>query len=71
FLDNGIKSAVGIGIAGSPWQFKGIGDYNGDGSLDVLWQDPNTGTVAVWLLNDTAIVNSVITGQGGTPWVIK
>ncbi|KJU84467.1 hypothetical protein MBAV_003339 [Candidatus Magnetobacterium bavaricum] len=70
-LDNGIKSATGIGIAGSPWQFKGIGDYNGDGATDVLWQDLNTGTVAVWLISNSTILNSVITGQVGTPWVIK
>jgi len=37
----------------SPWTLDGIGDFNGDGLADIVWQDPNYGasTIAfsVWL----------------------
>jgi hypothetical protein len=35
------------------------GDFNGDGSTDVLWRNPSTGANAVWLLNRTAYGSTV------------
>jgi hypothetical protein len=34
----------------NPWQIVGIGDFNGDGNPDVVWQDPVHGAVQVWYL---------------------
>ena len=31
--------------------FAGTGDFDGNGSVDILWRDNNTGTVAIWLLD--------------------
>jgi len=38
-------------VMGSAWKLKGLGDYDGDGKNDVLWQNSNNGQVYVWLLN--------------------
>jgi hypothetical protein len=47
----------GVSITGAanltqanPWQIVGIADFNGDGTPDVVWQDPVHGAVQVWYL---------------------
>jgi hypothetical protein len=40
----------------NPWNIVGIGDFNGDGAPDVVWQDPVSGAVQIWYLG----------GAGGT-----
>lgn len=44
----------------NPWNLVGVGDFNGDGAPDVVWQNPNSGgtfgAVQVWYLG----------GAGGT-----
>ncbi|MGA2137145.1 MAG: VCBS repeat-containing protein, partial [Bryobacteraceae bacterium] len=34
----------------NPWNIVGIGDFNGDGAPDIVWQDPVSGAVQVWYL---------------------
>jgi len=31
-------------------QIQGIGDYNGDGSVDLLFRDQNSGAASIWYL---------------------
>ncbi|WP_420266364.1 FG-GAP repeat domain-containing protein, partial [Candidatus Magnetominusculus dajiuhuensis] len=42
----------------SAWQIKGVGDLDGDGYSDIIWQNASTGAVYVWLMNGTAIKSS-------------
>ncbi len=60
-------------VADANWQIKGIGDFNGDGRADVLWQH-NSGTVVAWLMNTSGTGISSIPTIGSVPnrdWVIK
>ena len=40
--------------------FQGIGDFNGDGNTDILWRDSNSGTVAIWLMNENWQIQSAL-----------
>jgi hypothetical protein len=40
----------------SQWKIVSTGDFNRDGNTDVLWHNPNTGVLSVWLLNSQGIV---------------
>ena len=56
------------GIAVTPdatWHVVEIGDFNGDGSSDVLWRNDN-GAMAQWLMNGNEIMQSVTPNYGGT-----
>jgi hypothetical protein len=32
------------------WAIVGTGDFDGDGSTDILWRDSTTGTLAIWFM---------------------
>ena len=47
------------GLVPSDWQIKGVGDFDGDGMADILWQQPASGTVALWTTNGHAVLSGV------------
>lgn len=40
------------------WHVVGTGDFNADGSTDLVWRQVTTGYVAVWIMNGTTLVES-------------
>jgi len=48
------------GIVPGNWAVQGMGDFNGDGTLDILWRDTGGGTVAIWFLNSNGSVQSTV-----------
>lgn len=48
------RTASGIQLTPDiSWQIKSIGDYNGDGQSDLLWNRADTGELAVWHMSGT------------------
>jgi hypothetical protein len=47
-------------------------DFNDDGKSDILWQQPSSGAVAMWLMNGNAVLNSgvIATLGSSSPWSI-
>jgi hypothetical protein len=45
--------------------------FDGDGKTDILWRDTASGTVAIWLMNGTAISSPGVPGSIPTEWQIK
>jgi hypothetical protein len=54
-----IVQTAGLGSVapGSGWSVAGIGDFNGDGFIDLLWRNPS-GPVAIWFSNVNASENN-------------
>ena len=68
-----IVQTAGLGNvpAGSGWSIAGIGDFNGDGFIDILWRQA-TGGVSIWFSNVNAAQNNLpyiayTTGLGSVP----
>jgi hypothetical protein len=56
--------------AGGGWSAKRVQDMNGDGKADIVWENVD-GTVAIWLMNGTAMSSgSGILGPG-TGWSLS
>ncbi len=71
------------GVVGNPmlpsridinWDLRGVGDFNGDGNLDLLWYHKTNGQVETWHLNsayqDTG-TKQVITTLPNALWAIR
>ncbi len=68
-LVNG-QIGVGTGMRAvcSAWQFVGTGDYNGDGTSDVLWRNTAIGEVDTWVVSNGHIVGGSPIGSVSTAW---
>ena len=55
------------GTAGANWEVVGSGDYNGDGTDDILWFNAATGTVGQYEMNDGVATWRGI-GTAGANW---
>jgi Pro-kumamolisin, activation domain/FG-GAP-like repeat len=53
-----IVQSVNFGAVSLNWQVVGIGDFDSNGSEDILWRD-NLGNVAIWLLAGTQILSTM------------
>src|SRR5208337_2790458 len=68
----GSSQAVGSFGAGSGWTVAGTGDFNGDGTSDILFYNSNSGTVGEWLMHNGQIASSqaIASFGAGSGWSI-
>jgi alpha/beta hydrolase family protein/VCBS repeat protein len=62
-----IAKTVDFGAVPLTWSIAGIGDFDGNGSNDILWRD-SSGNVGMWLLNGTSIMSTAVLGNVPTNW---
>ncbi len=48
-------SLVNESATDTNWRIRALGDYDGDGDIDVLWQNLATGGLAAWVMNGTTV----------------
>jgi hypothetical protein len=54
------------------WQIKGVGDFNGDGMVDILWHHAITGWTSIWIMNGATKSSYGSPGKvGDLNWQIK
>jgi hypothetical protein len=64
-------STASVGNMPATWSVVGVGDFNGDGNSDILWED-TSGDLAIWEMSGTTILNpnSSSVGNLSTVWAV-
>jgi hypothetical protein len=59
WLMNGITLVKSVGLtpaaADPSWRIKALGDFDGDGNIDLVWEKTD-GSLFIWFMNGTTMV---------------
>jgi len=65
-----VASTPDLGVRSPPYVVAGVGDFNKDGTDDVLWRDPTTGNLDEWHIVNGQWAGSTPLGTHGADWVV-
>ena len=65
-----VTSSSALGTVTSNFVVQGIGDFNGDGNIDILWRDTNTGVLSIWFTNGTQVTSGAAVGTLPSTWSV-
>jgi subtilisin family serine protease len=54
-------------VADLNWEIKGVGDINGDGTADLIWQHRSGGWLAAWLMSGQQVLSTTFLSIGQIP----
>lgn len=68
----GFGGRINVPNASSNSRVLAVANFNGYGKADILWHNPKTDQVAVWLMNETKLVSagSAIQGAKNEGWKV-
>jgi hypothetical protein len=64
-----VAKTVDFGVVSLAWSIAGIGDFDGNGSNDILWRD-SQGNVGIWLMNGNTIMSTAVLGTVSQSWSV-
>ncbi|MBW4697029.1 MAG: VCBS repeat-containing protein [Aphanocapsa lilacina HA4352-LM1] len=67
---NFVSSVSLTAVSDSNWRIRGAGDFNGDGSPDIVWRNFATGANVLWLMNGVTLDSTVSLPAVGLDWII-
>ena len=65
-----VTSSSGLGTVTGNFVVQGVGDFNGDGKLDILWRDTNSGALSIWFTNGTQVTSGASVGTLPSNWSV-
>jgi uncharacterized repeat protein (TIGR01451 family) len=48
------------------WKIQGVGDFNGDGDSEIVWQHDSNNLASMWIMDETDVLHVGQLGSGGT-----
>ena len=69
-LNAQVASATVLGTVTSNFAVQGVGDFNGDGKIDILWRDTNSGALSIWFTNGTQVTSAASVGTLSSNWSV-
>ncbi len=70
-VQNGqVTSSSGLGTVTSNFVVQGVGDFNGDGKIDILWRDTNSGVLSIWFTNGAQVTSGAAVGALPSNWSV-
>jgi hypothetical protein len=65
-----VISANSLGAVGSNWQVAGFGDFNSDGTTDMMLRNSSNGAFEVYDINNNMITSASVIGQVRNDWQV-
>ena len=68
-VQNGqVTGSAALGTVPGNFVVQGVGDFNGDGFIDILWRDIASGTLSIWFTNGTQVTSTASVGVLPSNW---
>jgi len=64
-----VQADVNLGAPPNSWHIDAVGDFNGDGTSDILWRN-DSGAVGIWEMHNGAVQSYVNLSSPPTSWHI-
>ena len=65
-----VASSSALGTVPSNFVIQGVGDFNGDGYIDILWRETNSGALSVWFTNGAQVTSAASIGTLSSNWIV-